>query len=88
MGGMLLVGHKRMADAAGVFMQRLIDAQNRPARIPEHIAHALLQQAFYDDLRAAQQHIASPPLPRNCQIWHFLYDKQNRRIFQLFRPES
>ena len=45
-GGVLLVGHQRMADAAGIFVQRLVDAQDRPARIPEHLAHTLLQQTF------------------------------------------
>ncbi len=50
-GGVLLVGAERVTNfRTGV--QRFVDAQNRAARVAEHITDALLFQTLYDDLRA------------------------------------
>ena len=55
-GSALLMGGQDMADFAFISIKRVVDVEDRAARVAEHRVDALLKQAFTHDLRSFHFH--------------------------------
>ena len=67
MGGSLLVTHQHVLDLI-LLIQRIIDRQDGPAGIAEHVVDALLGKAANENLSASQLHLFDLPGAGQTQI--------------------